>query len=418
MKNPSYETDVIIIGAGLAGLTAAVTLEQQGKTVILLEATDRPGGRIKTDKVNGFLLDRGFQVLLTAYPETKALLDYEALRLKSFIPGAIVMNNEGMFEVADPLRAPASFFKTLLADIGTIGDKLKMVSLRNRLKGKSLEDIFSQPEISTLEVLQQYGFSEKMLHNFFQPFMSGIFLEKSLTTSRREFDFVFKMFATADTSVPERGMEEIPRQLANRLSEGSILCNHSAKHIAAHKVVTTEGKEITANNILIATKPGSLLEAFSSAPQKQEGQSTTCVYLTTNKAPIDKPIIGLNAREGKLVNNLSVMSQVSAAYAPAGQHLIAASINGLTDEPDDSLTQHIRDEFRQWFGDEVQAWKHLKTYKIPYALPCQDSVRHDISPDQIRLKEDVYVAGDHLLNGSINAAMRSGRLAAEMIAAK
>lgn len=418
MNNPtSYEADVIIIGAGLAGLTAAVTLEQRGKTVILLEATDRPGGRVKTDQINGFLLDRGFQVLLTAYPETQNLLDYEALRLKAFLPGALIMNDDGMFEVTDPSRVPSGIFKTLFAKIGTVSDKFKMLSLRNTLKGKSLEEIFGQPEISTLDVLQEYGFSEHMLRSFFQPFLSGIFLENALTTSRREFDFVFKMFSTADTSVPELGMEEIPKQLAAKLSEGSILCNHKVQHIAEHKVTTTEGQEFTATDILIATEPNSLLEPFLAAEQqKMEGHATTCVYLTTDKAPIDKPLIGLNAKAEKLVNNISVMNQVSAAYAPAGQHLVAASINGCINESDESLTQKIKDELGQWFGEDMASWKHLKTYKIPYALPDQDSVKHDISLEKIKLKEGLYIAGDYLLNGSINGAMRSGRLAAEMIA--
>lgn len=417
VQSSKKEADVIIVGAGLAGLTAAVHLQQWGKSVMVLEATDRPGGRVKTDEVDGFLLDRGFQVLLTAYPEAKELLDYNALRLQPFLPGAVVMNDQGMFEVMDPGRVPAAAFKTLFSKAGSLNDKFRMLALKNKLKSKSLEEIFKQPEISTLAVIQEYGFSEKMLRNFLQPFMAGIFLESALDTSRREFDFVFKMFSSGDTSIPEKGMEMIPKQLAGKLKEGTILCNKAVRSIQDQRITTSEGEEFTAPVILIATEPNNLVNPFLSGNQnKKKYRSTTCVYLTAEQSPLTKPAIALNAKGSRLVNNLCVMNEVSAVYAPLGKHLISVSINSYMEASDEELTLQIKEELSQWFGKQPEAWQHLRTYRIDYALPNQDNIKHDINPENIKLKEGLYAAGDYWLNGSINAAMRSGRMAARVIA--
>ena len=413
---PNQDTDVIIIGAGLAGLTAAVHLQRQGKSVKVLEASDRPGGRVKTDEIDGFLLDRGFQVLLTEYPEAKELLDYDALKLRSFLPGALVMNEEGTTEIMDPGRRPTAVFKTLFSNVGSLNDKFKMLSLKNKLKIKSLEDIFKQPEISTLAVIQEYGFSEQMLRNFFQPFMAGIFLESALTTSRREFDFVFKMFSTGDTSIPERGMEMIPKQLVSMLAAGTVLCGKKVKAIEGQQVTTDEGEAYTAPMILLATEHTGLVSDYLPGEERKRYHSTTNVYLTAPQSPVPKPLIALNAKGSRLVNNLCVMNEVSPFYAPEGKYLLSISINGYQHTSEEKLVSRIRDELKQWFGKQTEEWEHLKTYRIDYALPAQETVQHDLSLEKIRLREGLYVAGDYLLNGSINAAMRSGRIAANVMA--
>ncbi|HEX8575212.1 MAG TPA: oleate hydratase, partial [Flavobacterium sp.] len=151
------QPDVIIIGAGISGLTAAIYLHRQGKKVQILEATGRDGGRIKTDHHNGFLLDRGFQVLLTAYPECKELLDYDQLNLKRFLPGATVLYDGGQFEIADPLRRPSATFATAFAPVGTIKDKVNTLLLKTRLLKSTIPDIFKQKEQTTVQQLLDYG---------------------------------------------------------------------------------------------------------------------------------------------------------------------------------------------------------------------------------------------------------------------
>ena len=413
----SYDADVLIIGAGLTGLTAALHLHRQDFSVRILEATERVGGRIKTDQVDGYLLDRGFQVLLTQYPETQAWLDYDALDLKAFAPGAMILNRQGKHEIMDPGRMPAAALKTLIAPVGGLSDKLRMLWLKNKLKHLSLEDIFAQPEISTLAAIQEYGFSEKMLRNFFQPFMAGIFLENGLTTSRREFDFVFKMFSEGDTAVPALGMEEIPRQLAAQLPPDAVLFNKHVRSVNEQKVSTDTGETFSAPVILVATEPTSFVSRYFSGGKKEmKYHATTQVYLTTDTPPLTKPVIALNATKNRLVNNFSVMNQVAPAYAPEGRHLLSAAIVGDAPYSDQELPQRVCQEMATWFGEQTQQWQPLRTYRIPYALPDQDHVTHTLKPEQSKLRDGLFAAGDYHLNGSINAAMRAGRQAAEMIA--
>ncbi|MEZ4935894.1 MAG: NAD(P)/FAD-dependent oxidoreductase, partial [Saprospiraceae bacterium] len=254
--------DVVIIGGGLAGLTAANYLQQKNISYLLLEATDRVGGRVKTDLVDGYLLDRGFQVLLTAYPEAKRLLDYEKLNLQKFKPGAALLMPNGKIEtIGDPLRDVSSLLPTLTSSAGNISDKLGILKMRSRLNDLSIEEIFSQKEKTTLEALQSdYGFSDKMTERFFRPFFSGIFLENNLATSRRMFDFVFKMFGEGHAAVPNEGMEAIPRQLAGNLPSENIRTNCKVELIEGNKVFINGGETIQAKNILLATEATSLIK--------------------------------------------------------------------------------------------------------------------------------------------------------------
>lgn len=411
-----YDADVLIIGAGLTGLTAALHLHRRDVSVRILEATDRVGGRIKTDQVDGYLLDRGFQVLLTQYPETQAWLDYDALDLKAFDPGAMVLNERGQHQIMDPGRKPTAAFKTLLAPVGGLSDKIKMLWLKNRLQGMTLDEVFDQPEISTLAVIQEYGFSERMLRNFFQPFMAGIFLESSLTTSRREFDFVFKMFSEGDTAVPAQGMEEIPRQLVAQLPPDAVLFNKPVRTVSEQTVTTDTGETFRAPMILVATEPTSFVSRYFPGGKKElRYHSTTQVYLTADTPPLTQPLIALNATAPRLVNNFCVINQVAPAYAPEGHYLLSASIVGAAEGSDEALAQRVKEEMATWFGEQTHAWQHLKTYRIDYALPDQDEVTHNLTPEQAKLRDGLYAAGDYQLNGSINAAIRAGWQVAEMM---
>lgn len=409
--------DVLIIGAGLTGLSAALHLHRQNVSVKVLEATDRVGGRVKTDRVEGYLLDRGFQVLLTQYPETQEWLNYDALDLKPFAPGATILNEQGIHEVMDPARVPTAVFKTLTAPVSSLADKLRMLWLKNKLKAMTLEEIFAQPEITTLAAIQQYGFSERMLRNFFQPFMSGIFLENGLITSRRAFDFVFKMFSEGDTAVPAQGMEEIPRQLVAQIPADAVLFHKHVRTVSEQTATTNTGETFTAPIILVATEPTSFVSRYFPGGKKDISyHSTTQVYLTADTPPLTKPVIALNAKNRRLVNNFTVMNQVAPAYAPEGKHLLSAAIVGESNYTDEELPLRVREEMSLWFGEQTKHWQPLKTYRITYALPDQDRVSHTLTLEKVKLRDGLYAAGDYQLNGSINAAMRAGRQVASVIA--
>ncbi|MGA9719002.1 MAG: FAD-dependent oxidoreductase, partial [Acidobacteriaceae bacterium] len=215
--------DVTIVGAGLAGLCCAVRLEQAGMSVKLLEAEDAPGGRIRTDQLEGFRLDRGFQLLLTGYPELTQSIDMKALRLRTFSKGALVWIDGRFHHFADPFRGSLGNALSIAVDpIITMGDKLRVARLRRLVKTGEPASLFRKREVPTRQFLEEYGFSSKMIDRFFSPFLGGVFLERELVTSSRYFQFLFRMFAFSDAAVPENGMEMLPRQLAVRLRAGTL----------------------------------------------------------------------------------------------------------------------------------------------------------------------------------------------------
>jgi protoporphyrinogen oxidase len=407
----STKIDTLIIGAGLAGLTAARVLKLAGRKVKIIEASDGPGGRVRTDEVNGFLLDRGFQVFLTAYPEAKHFLDYKALDLKPFSPGSIILTNSGIDEIGDPLREASSLIRTLKSPVGTLSDKFRLLLLRLKLAGISIDEIFSKKETTTLEYLSAVGFGKKIISDFFAPFMSGIYLEQNLDTSSRMFEFVFKMFSESDTAIPAKGMGMIPRQLASDLSVEELILNERAISIDGNKVQTASGNVFEASTILIATTADCIPVPFQRRLIKKK--SVTCMYFSADQAPYQKALIALNAIPNRLVNNLAVMSNISSCYAPEGKSLVSVSLSGNEQFiKQDELELKVKEELKFWFK-ECSEWVPIKTYEIPYALPDNSHVINDILPSSIRINYSTFICGDHLLNGSINAAMKSGRIAAE-----
>ncbi|RWY54012.1 NAD(P)/FAD-dependent oxidoreductase [Mucilaginibacter gilvus] len=408
------ETDVLIVGAGIAGLTAAKVLKAAGKTIKILEATASIGGRVKTDEQDGFLLDHGFQVLLTAYPEAKRFLDYEALDLRKFDPGALILTEKRVSQIGDPLRQPSTLWKTLFFPAGTLADKVKILALKLRLSGKSIDSVFSEHETTTLSYLKNKGFSDQIISFFFRPFMTGIFLENELNTSSRMFEFVFKMFSEGDTVIPARGMGMIPKQLAEGLTADELELNQNVSFVENNFVTTTTGSIYYAKNILLtaAKSPNKLIPLNGSS---KKPNSVVCIYFASAKPPFTEPLIALNTLSNKLVNNVAIMDQISPAYSSTGQSLISVTLIG-DDEANTSpeIIPKVLDELKQWYPGSP-TWKHIKTYFIPYALPNDEHVCNDPEPSTLRISENCFCCGDYLLNGSINAAMKSGRLTAEAI---
>ncbi|HAW20275.1 MAG TPA: FAD-dependent oxidoreductase, partial [Flavobacteriales bacterium] len=345
-------------------------------------------------------------------------LDYDKLDLCSFNPGALLLYPDGSKDqLGDPLRDFSSLFPTLLSNAGSLSDKFKTWRLKNRLASMSIEEIFEQKENTTIDTLaNEYGFSQTIIRHFFQPFFAGIFLETELKTSRRMFDYVFKMFSENDTAVPSLGMEEIPKQLAAALPQESLITSARVNKIDGQEVILEDGSTFSAPHIILATQASGLVKEYASINTKY--QSTTHLHFVVKDDPIKKPMIALNTSEKRLANNICTISNVAEGYAPNGEHLLSISVVGDTGLKESELPKAIQKELQAWFGKATLDWEHLHTKKVDYALPNQQNVLHQAPENQYTLRDGLYACGDFQANGSINASMMQGRKVAENVGKK
>jgi phytoene dehydrogenase-like protein len=410
MDRPS---EVVVVGAGVAGLRCAGILAAGGMRVSVLEASDDVGGRIRTDVMDGFRLDRGFQVLLTAYTECREALDYDDLDLRAFYPGSLVFLGGRLRRMADPWRRPLHALASLTSPVGRLGDYLRVARLRRDVVADESDPLREGPRRSSLEALEARGFSEEMIDRFFRPFFGGVFLERELATSERMLRFLFRMFAVGDTALPSAGMSAIPSQLAAKLPPGTVRTATPVIEVSPGKVRVDGGEELTADAVVVAADgPGaaSLLTGLD----VQAHNATTCLYFDAPAPPVREPLLVLDGEGAGPVNHLCVPSQVAPDYAPPGRALVSANVVGeVGREPD--LELRVRNQLRSWFGGKVDTWRHLRTYTIPHALPAFGPEGTRDPGDTVRWKPGVFVCGDHRENGSIQGAMVSGRRAAEAV---
>lgn len=412
-ENRSNSSEVIIIGAGLTGLSAAVALKKAGIAVRVLEKSDRPGGKMKTDEVKGFKLDRGFQVFLTAYPEAIRILHYDQLALRRFRPGAWILQNGKKVAMYDPFREADKWFSMLFFPFAGMADKWRLWMMRQKLKRMSYEQIFSQFEVKSSSILHKRGFSRTFVNAFFKPFFSGIFLDAELKTSRRMLDFVFKMMAEGNIAVPARGIEAIPAQLAARLDPNELILGSEVVKLEEQRVLTADGKSWHAPLIVIATEGRSALLQNLTYREMPEYLGTTTLYFGSDTTTGLGSMLALISGKDNLVNHLIELSAVAPELAPEGKHLISVSINGVPEFTDEELERRVRKEIQPY--TDTQSWELLRIYRIPEALPVQQSVLGDVKPGRFAFKDGVYVCGDFHLYGSQNAALRMGKTIAEHI---
>jgi phytoene dehydrogenase-like protein len=411
----SPSPDVLIVGAGLAGLCCARRLAEAGVSFQIVEASDGVGGRVRTDEVDGFRLDRGFQVLLTAYPEAKRILDYNQLELRAFSPGAFSWFAGRMNQLVDPWRMPGMWRIALRSDFGTLGDKLRVARLRARLRRTTIDQLFARADHATKDDLLAEGFSQEMIHRFFRPFIGGILLDGELKSSSRMFEFVFKMLSEGDTAVPTRGMGAIPAQLAAKLPTNSLRLNAKVESLHENEITLHGGESLQARAIVIAAEGPAAAHLVGEA--EPASRSVTCFYYAAEESPVPHPMLILNGDGAGPVNNFTVMTQVAPSYAPAGKHLISVSVLGIQELTDVQLGGFIIAQMKNWFGPVARSWRFLKSYRIPHAQPQQYPGALEPPQRPVRVRPGVYVAGDHRDNASINGAMFSGRRAAEAVLA-
>lgn len=402
----------IIIGGGISGLTCAKYLNEKGYSFMLLEGSDALGGRVRTDKVDGFLLDRGFQILLTNYPEAKKILNYNNLDLKYFGSGAMIKAEKGFMKMENPFRNKMAYLTMAFSSVGSLSDKLKIRKFANELSDIPDDEFFKMEATDTLTFLRNYGWSEKMINNFFKPFYGGVFLENDLVTSSNFFQFTFKQFFKGDAAIPADGMQAIPEQIAEMLPRNSIRKNARVKGFEGNQIFLDGGEVITADRIVVATDPKTSDKLLGETNERTYN-ITTCTYFSAETSPLKgQKFIALNPNRRGAVHNVCVLSDISSHYGNAGKSLISVSTQGLEKLDERNLTNRIKRELFDWFGASVNVWKHLKTYHIPESLV---QYRAGSERQNSKLGDNLYRCGDYLAYPSLNAAMQTGREVAQMI---
>ena len=460
-----------IIGGGVAGLTAALTVAEKAEkfstssstspTIVLLESTPTLGGRVQSDKTDdGYILDRGFAVFIEEYPVSKKTLNYNDLKLGKFLPGALIKTSATptLQRVADPLRNPEDLFTSLLSDVGTLIDKVRILRLIFHVRTKTVEELFQEEEMNTFSLLKNhYGFSAKFINEFMKPFLEGIYLAPLEEQSSRMFHFVFKMFSEGAACLPEGGMGRVTKQLENKLKQlgrkVDVRLNQPVARIAtsvdgtSFVVTTTTNKKYRAQCVVLATDgkvAHSLLSSFNpnqfaSLPEQPQ-RSVGCLYYSfKGDPPIADPILILNGicsddddhYYSHPINNVCFPSAVSKGYAPDGYGLCSVTILGkaceyyLTRNKSDELDRVVRKQLADWFGTDTTKWELKKMYFIKNAQPAQlngpwaanvNGGRDCTVYQGKSLPKGFLICGDHMATATLNGALEGGIAAGEVAA--
>jgi phytoene dehydrogenase-like protein len=415
-------TDVLIVGAGLAGLCCGRRLAQCGVPFEILDASDGVGGRARSDVVGGFHLDRGFQVYLTAYPEGRRILDLEALDLRAFTHSVLVWTGRRFQRVVDPRKAPFAAIAALFDPIASPLDSLRLVRLGLSISRGKLEHQFTKDERLTLDLLRWNGrFSPAMIDRFFRPFLATFYHERQLATSSRLFRFLFRMVLAGDVAIPAGGMQAIPDQIAASLPAGSVRLGTRVESVGHRCVTLAGGITLLSRAVVVATDGPAAARLLGDEIADPGSHGSTTLYYA---APVVGQASSLSGQAGSLsydgtgqgpVNHLAVVSNLVPESAPSGRSLIAAVVVGIPAEDNTELDRRVRVQLAGWFGSEVTVWELLRVYRIPHAAPDQTAGKLDPWQRPVRLRPGLYVCGDHRDNASMDGAMTSGFRAAQTV---
>jgi len=406
------ENKINIIGAGLSGLVAAKLLEEYGFNPVIWEASDRVGGRMKTDLVNGYQLDRGFQVLLDQYPALKKYLDYDSLDLQKLLPGAEILMNGKQFAFGDPVRSFSNFWASAFSPVASLGDLFKLYQLRNSLSDAKLSDHFSEEGENSLAYLRRLGFSEKVIQHFFKPFFSGIFLENELATSASMMRFVYALFSKGNAVIPKAGIEAAPKQIAAQLKRTTIHFNTKIDQLQGKTMQIRGVDEITSDFFIVACDPSQLLSQLPDDSVLWNSLDT--FYYEVDRNVFGKAIIGLDS-DDHLVNHLFYPQSVDTA-SKGEKEVISVNVVNVEGKALDSIEEHLEGYLRNKLN--LKESNLIKHYHLKKALPRFERMQYDISEKESQLSEHIYLVGDHQVNPSQNAAILSAEAAVSAIVEK
>ncbi|AUV81142.1 phytoene dehydrogenase [Salinigranum rubrum] len=418
------ERSVVVCGAGLAGLVAARRLAAAGADVTVYEQRETVGGRVRSREREGFTLDRGFQVLFTAYPAVRRELDLDALDLRPFSPGAVIAREGERSVLSDPLRDPFSVFESLFNREVTTSDKLRTLALRQDLASKPLDALFRGPDTTIEEYLSDWGFSSRFAENFVAPFYGGITLDRSLSTSKRVFEYTFRMLSDGRTAVPADGMGAIADQLADRAEAVGVDIHtdsvvYEVSGDADGATLDVDGATVEADAVVVGTDPRTAAELtdVDAIPTRARPSTTQYYRLPEGTDLGTKKRILLNA-ESATPNAVVPLSAVAPEYAPDDAELLNATFLGETplSMDDEALADATRDALAAWYPErQFGALEPIATDRIEFAQFDQPPGIHDSLPDVRAPAGRVYLAGDYTQWSSIQGALESGRVAAQAV---
>lgn len=397
-----------IVGAGLTGLVAAKTLSNQGIQVTVFEKLNQAGGRIRTEKVSGWKLDVGFQVLLTAYPYLQEHVDLKKLDTITLDAAATIYRAGKITAVGDPFRTKNVLLKTLFSDIGSIKDKWLIYKFKRYVDRKTITEIFELSNRSSIEFLASFGFSERIIDRFFKPFFGGIFLERELHTSSRMLLFVFKMFAEGSAVIPKEGIGAVAAELLKEMEHVIIHYNSTVLKVENESIYFENGEKESFDYVI------NTIPDYGKRQPNNKWEGCNCLYFEhASPAIIAEPRIGLNANQNRFINSIFYPSVYHQPKGGSDTALLSVTVLDSMGLTENELVKKVGMELKSDFN--ISAARFIKSYPIIYALPKLEDPSDSVSFDS---STNTFEVGDFILNGSQNAACKVGELIAKTILEK
>ncbi|WP_018567835.1 NAD(P)/FAD-dependent oxidoreductase [Streptomyces sp. PsTaAH-124] len=399
--------DVVVVGAGVAGLACARDLAAAGRGVTVLEAGDAVGGRMRTDRLDGFTVDRGFQVVNPAYPQLRRRLPARFLAPRPFLPGVLVHTGDRRVLLADPRRRPDTVTSLLTGRLARPRDLAALAALGARDALAPARTLKHAPERTTRAALAAAGFSDAFVQDFFRPFLSGVFLEDALETSSRVFHLVWRSMLRGALCLPAFGVQSVPRALAAALPEGTVRLGTPVARLAEGAVVTADGTELPARAVVVATGADAAARLLPGLDVPAH-RTVTTYYHVADRSPLGRPLLLVDTR--RRVLNTCVLSDVAPEYAPRGSALIATSVLGGDTAP---VRDAVAAALSEMYGTDATAWDLLVARTVEGALPAMPPPWPLTRP--CRTGPGRYVCGDHRATGSVQGALAGGARAAREV---
>lgn len=406
---PPDSADVVVVGAGLAGLAATLHLTRAGVDVHLVEAGDRIGGRVATDTVDGFTIDRGFQVIATSYPELGRLLNLADLDLQPFVRGLGIYGGGRVHRLIDPRRDPRALAAAARAPLGSLADRAQLLAYALSLIATDASDVVQIDDAPAIEAFREQGLSDKSINRVLRPFLRGVVLEDDLSTSRRFVDLALRSMLTGLVAVPAKGMRALPLALAAHIPAEQVSTAVSVNRIDDQGVHTDSGL-IRAAKVVVATDAPAAHRLVPDLPHVPM-RSVTTVYHAADAAPRPDGLLLVDG-EQHLIANTVVLSEVAPTYSPDGRSLIATSVLGHGYN-DDDLDARLRPRLSTLYDTDARPWSRVAIRQVANAVPAMPAP-HDFRRP-VRIGAGRYLAGDHRDSGSLQGALVSGRRAATAV---